>query len=197
MSFAGSDMLVIFLLGKYSKLSGKEIFEKSKKERECLEFAPKHSSTIYEAIVRLSKNGYIKKVEEKEVRGTLEKFWSLTSLGQKRYLKIRYALPIIDLIPDFERFPCRECKKRDVEECWDSWFNELNEISRKQFKKTLRYERKKLKELLDNQALIELVYWLRMLEIPEKILKDKFKLIIEILQPENLSMQNRKGILKG
>lgn len=191
MSFAGSDMLVIFLLGKYSKLSGKEIFEKSKKERECLEFAPKHSSTIYEAIVRLSKNGYIKKVEEKEVRGTLEKFWSLTSLGQKKYPEIRYALPIIDFIPDFERFPCRECKERDVEECWDSWFNELDEISRKQFKKTLRYERKRLKELLDNQALIELVYWLRMLEIPEKILKDKFKLIMEILQLENLSMQNQ------
>ena len=60
------DQIVIIILGKHDKLSGKKIFEETKKEKECsVLLLPKYESSIYGALKRIEEQGFIEKVDEK------------------------------------------------------------------------------------------------------------------------------------
>lgn len=140
--------------------------------------APAYSSAIYEAKNRLREKGYIEKVKEEKVKAIPKEFYDLTGKGRQMYAKLnRFYLPLIEYIPSFEDMPCKECER--VRECWEDSFKMLEETLVDFLGKTPIYRKEKMKELFGKPAgLEEMVFWLRMLQMPQKMLKEKFEPIL-------------------
>src|SRR3972149_6876561 len=93
---------IILVLGKHDRLSGKQIYEEAKKEKECSKLVlPTYGASYYKYLTEIEKSGFIRQVEEKRVRGTLERFYSLTQKGKDAFSEIRDTFPIEDMIPSF------------------------------------------------------------------------------------------------
>ena len=181
LSLSSSEMLFIKIVGKYGALSPLDIYEKLKKEAGCVGIAPAYPSTIYDAKNTLRKKGYIKKVKEEKTRAISKEFYDLTEKGREMFAKLdRFYLPLMEFIPLFEDWTCKGCKR--TQECWEKGFKILNETLAEFQGKTPTYREEKMKELFGKPAcLAELVYWLRMLKMPQRILEEKFKSILSEL----------------
>lgn len=175
------DQIVITILGKHDKLSGKKIFEEAKKEKECsVLLLPKYESSIYGALKRIEEQGFIEKVDEKRVRGTLERFYSLTQKGKKIFDKLHDVFLIVELLPDFweMRSICLKCKQKEVEDCWKIFAKDL-EIAVRDMKDIFPKSQSRGSNFLKQEFktpghLREFIFWLRMLKLPKKRLKDEF-----------------------
>jgi DNA-binding PadR family transcriptional regulator len=178
MSLSPSEMLFVKMVGKYGALSPIDIYRKLKKEKGCIGLVPTYPQAIYEAKNRLRKWGYIEKVKEKKVKAIPEEFYDLTEKGRQKFAELdRFYLPLIAYIPNFEDVPCEECNR--FQECWENSFKILNETFGDLFGRTPIYQKDKIKERFRKPTrLEELTFWLRMLKIPQKILKEKFEPIL-------------------
>ena len=183
-------MLVLFLLGKKGKLSGNKIYEEAKKEADCSGRRPEHKSSIYRSIKKLVEKGYLEEVEKREVRGTLEKFYSLTKRGQKKYPGIRDQFHIWELVPDFDATSqkCLKCEASDVEDCWEICHEILEAVARRVLKKSyVSFKLSLLKKHFKTPGeLTEFTYWLNMLLVPRKTLREKFESQIQVLGLDHL-----------
>jgi DNA-binding PadR family transcriptional regulator len=181
MPLSSSEMLFIKIVGKYGALSPKDVYEKLRKEAGCVGMAPAYSSAIYNAKNTLREKGYIEKVKEEKVKAISKEFYNLTEKGREMFAKLdRFYLPLIECIPSFEDAPCKGCER--TLECWEDGFKMLNETLAEFQGKTPIYREEKMKELFRTPAcLAELVFWLRMLKTPQRILKEKFKPILSDL----------------
>ena len=186
MSLSSSEMLFIKIVGKYGALSPKDVYEKLKKEIGCAGMVPKFSSAIYDAKNKLRDKGYIEKVKEEKVRAILKEFYGLTEKGRKMFVTLeRFYLPIFEYIPSFEDIPCEGCKK--VQSCWEDTIGMLNETLADLLGKTPIYREDRLKKHFGKPAYLEeLVFWLKMRQIPQRVLKEKF---ISILSDLGIDIQ--------
>jgi DNA-binding PadR family transcriptional regulator len=178
MPLSSSEMLFIKIVGKYGALSPKDVYEKLRKEVGCVGMAPAYSSAIYDAKNSLKKKGYIEKVKEEKVKAITKEFYDLTEKGRQMFAELdRFYLPLIRYIPSFEDMPCKGCAR--VQECWEEVFKMLNETLADFQRKTPIYQEQKMKELFGKPACLEeLIFWLKMLKMPQKILKEKFESIL-------------------
>lgn len=172
---------IILVLGKHERLSGKQIYEEVKKETECSKLVlPKYVSSYYDYLKEIEKNGFVKQVDEKRVRGTLERFYSLTQKGKTAFSQIRDVFVIEDMIPSFIdlQHSCLECKQTEVEKCWSIYSKDLEVLLRDikdAFPKAHSEPLKFLKQEFNNPGeLREFIFWLRMLKLPKKRLQDRF-----------------------
>lgn len=173
--------LIILILGKHGKLSGKQIYEEAKKERECSKLVlPKYVSSYYEYLKKIEKKGFIKQVDEKRVRGTLERFYSLTQKGKEAFNEIRDMFIISQIMPSFVELQhsCSTCKQAKVEECWNIYGKDL-EIILGDMKDVFPRSRSQPTSFLKQEFktpghLQEFIFWLRMLKLPKKRLEEKF-----------------------
>lgn len=179
---------IILVLGKHERLSGKQIYKEAKKETECSKLVlPKYVSSYYDHLKEIEKNGFVKQVDEKRVRGTLERFYSLTQKGKKAFNVIRDVFVIEDMIPSFVDLQhlCSECKEADVERCWDIYSKDLEVVLRDTkdaFPKSHSEPVNLLKQEFRNpRELREFIFWLRMLKLPKKRLQDRFSTQMERL----------------
>jgi DNA-binding PadR family transcriptional regulator len=181
MPLSSSEMLFIKIVGKYGALSPKDVYEKLGKEAGCVGMAPAYSSAIYNAKDTLREKGYIEKVKEKKIKAIPKEFYDLTEKGRQTFAKLdRFYLPLIDCIPNFEDTPCKGCKR--ILECWKDSFKMLKETLSEFQGKTSIYQEEKMKELFGKPACLdEFVFWLRMLKMPQRILKERFKHILSDL----------------
>ena len=181
MSLSSSEMLFIKIVGKYGALSPKDVYEKLRKEAGCVGMVPAYSSAIYNAKDSLREKGYIEKVKEEKVKAIPKEFYDLTEKGRQMFAKLdRFYLPLMDCIPSFEDTPCQGCER--VRECWEDCFKMLNETLADFQGKTPIYREEMMKELFGKPACLEeLVFWLRMLKMPQRILKEKFGPILSDL----------------
>ena len=173
---------IILVLGKHDRLSGKQIYEEVKKETECSKLIlPKYRSSYYEHLTEIEKNGFIKKVDEKRVRGTLERFYSLTQKGNDVFNVIRDTFVIEDITPssfiEIQR-SCIKCSPVKVEECWNIYGKDLEVVLRDIhdiYPKSHSGPPSLLKQEFKTPGhLREFTFWLLMLKLPKKRLEDKF-----------------------
>jgi len=178
MSLSSSEMLFIKMLGKYGILSPIDIYRKLKEEEGCVGLVPTYPQAVYAAKDRLREKGYIKKVKEKRVRAILKEFYDLTDKGKQKFAELdRLYLPLIEYIPSFESTICEECNRH--QECWEDGFKILNETFGDMFGKAPIYQKRRMKERFEKPiGLMELNFWLRMLRMPQRILKEKFEPIL-------------------
>jgi len=173
--------IVIILLGKHGKLSGKQIYKEARKEKECsILVLPKYSSSIYKALKTVEEQGFIEQVDEKRVRGTLERFYSLTQKGKKAFNELLDVFPIVELLPDFleMRSACLKCKPDQVEDCWKIFSKNL-EIAISDVKDIFPNSQPRaanyLKQVFKTPGhLREFIFWLKMLKLPKKRLEEYF-----------------------
>jgi DNA-binding PadR family transcriptional regulator len=171
---------IILVLGKHDRLSGKQIYEEAKKEKECSKLVlPTYGASYYKYLAEIEKSGFIRQVEEKRVRGTLERFYSLTQKGIDAFSEIRDTFPIEDMIPSFiEQHLCPDCEAVQVEECWGIKSKDLEVVLRDMhdaFPKSHSVPLNLLKQEFKTPGhLQEFTFWLLMLKLPKKRLKDKF-----------------------
>jgi len=180
MSLSSSEMLFIKMLGKYGILSPIDIHKKLREEKGCIGLVPKYPSAIYDAKNRLKEEGYIKKVREQKVKAMTKEFYDLTEKGRKKYAEIsRLYLPLIGYIFSFEEVDCEKCNENNRKECWEDGFKILNETFGDLFGKTLRYPKQRIREKFEKPiGLMEFNFWLWMLRIPQRMLKEKFEPIL-------------------
>jgi len=183
MGFSDSDLIVLFVLGKKEKLSGSKIYEESKKHIECFGRRPEHKASIYPSIQKLMKEGYLKKVGEKRVRGTLERFYSLSERGQSAYSLVRETILVWEDVPDFRSSECYRCEDSLVEDCWEFFSEKLEAVVQRVFRRpNVVFEPSMLKTLFKSVGrLQEFIYWLNMLTAPKKIMTERFQSQIRAL----------------
>ena len=180
MSLSSSEMLFIKMLGKYGILSPIDIHKKLREEKGCIGLVPKYPSAIYDAKNRLKEEGYIKKVREQKVKAMTKEFYDLTEKGRKKYAEIsRLYLPLIGYIFSFEEVDCEKCNENNRKECWEDGFKILNETFGDLLGKTLRYPKQRIREKFEKPiGLMEFNFWLWMLRMPQRMLKEKFEPIL-------------------
>lgn len=170
---------IILVLGKHDRLSGKQIYDEVKKEKECSKLIlPKYGASYYKYLAEIEKDGFIKQVEERRVRGTLERFYSLTQKGKDAFSEIRDTFPIEDMIPFAEQDLCQDCDANQIEKCWDINSKDLEVVLRDMrdvFPKSHPIRLDLLKqEFKTPGCLREFIFWLLMLKLPKKRLEKKF-----------------------
>ena len=172
---------IILVLGKHDRLSGKQIYEEVKKEKECSKLVlPTYGASYYKYLAEIEKSGFIRQVEEKRVRGTLERFYSLTQKGKNAFSEIRDTFVIEDTIPSFIEIQrsCIKCDPAKVEECWNIYSKELEVVFRDihdVYPKSHSGPLSLLKQEFKTPGhLREFTFWLLMLKLPKKRLEDKF-----------------------
>lgn len=175
------DQIVILILGRHDKLSGKQIYKEAKKEKECSILAlPKYASSFYEALKRIQEQGFIEQVDEKRVRGTPERFYSLTEKGKKALDELRDLFLILELLPDFQQMQsmCWKCKPKEVENCWKIFSKDL-EIAIRDMRDIFPKSQLRGPDFLKQEFktpghLREFIFWLWMLKLPKKRLEEEF-----------------------
>jgi DNA-binding PadR family transcriptional regulator len=171
---------IILVLGKHDRLSGKQIYEEAKKERECSKLVlPVFGASYYGYLNEIEKGGFITQVEEKRVRGTLERFYSLTQKGRDAFNEICDTFPIEDMIPLFvESQLCIDCETVQLDRCWNIKSKDLEVVLREMhdaFPKSHSTSLNSLKQEFKTPAnLEEFIFWLQMLKLPKKRLNDKY-----------------------
>ena len=172
---------IIIVIGKRDKLSGKQIHLESKKEKECSKtLLPTYPSAYYESLTKLENEGFVEQVGSKQARGAVEKFYALTQKGKKTFNEIRDTFIIQD-IPPFAEIQqlCLKCDSKTVEECWLIFAKDLD-ITLKDMKDVFStFRLQSLPDLKKNfgtpNNLREFIFWLKMLKLPKKRLKEKFE----------------------
>jgi len=131
-------------------------------------------------LAELEKSGFVKQVDEKRVRGTLARFYALTQKGNYAFSEIRDTFVIEDLTPSFIEIQqaCLGCDPEKVEECWNIYAKDLEVVLRDMHDTFPKSHLKPLsvlkQEFKTPGSLNEFIFWLRMLKLPKKRLKDKF-----------------------
>jgi len=172
---------IIVVMGKRDKLSGKQIYSEVKKEKECSKtLLPTYPSAYYESLTKLENEGFVEQVGSKQARGAVEKFYALTQKGKKTFNEIRDTFIIQD-IPPFAKIQqlCLKCDPKRVEECWLVFAKDLD-ITLKDMKDVFStFRLQSLSDLKQNfgtpNNLREFIFWLKMLKLPKKRLKEKFE----------------------
>lgn len=173
---------VILVLGKHGRLSGKQIYEESRKENECSKLIlPKYESSYYGYLRKIEEKGLIEQVDERRVRGTLERFYSLTQKGKKVFNELLDLFVIENMTPaDFLEMQseCSTCEQDNVEKCWEIYVKDL-EVTLNGMKDVFPKFRLQPLNLLKQEFktpghLQEFIFWLHMLKLPKRRLKDKF-----------------------
>lgn len=184
--FSNSDLIVLFVLGKRGRLSGDKIYKASKKDpllrEDCSGRRPESPSSIYRSIRKLVEKGYLEEVGERRVKGTLERFYSLSKQGQEIYPGIRDQFHILEFVPDFDAMSraCLKCEASIVEDCWKEYHASFNAIAKTVPLPTLK------EHFRTPNDLAEFTYWLNMLSVPKKRLTEKFESQIRVLGLEYL-----------
>jgi DNA-binding PadR family transcriptional regulator len=174
------DKWIIVLLGKHRILSGKRLIELAKKETECSKkVLPKVESSFYERLRKIEKEGFVELVEEKRIRGTLERFYSLTPKGKNAFDELYDLFKIDEMVPDFlaQQQICPTCNEETVRDCWEIYSKDLD-IALQDIP-AVRRESQRIQPPLKEEFktpgdLHEFVFWLQMLKLPRNRLKKKF-----------------------
>lgn len=172
---------IILVLGKSNQLSGKQIYEEAKKEKECSKLAlPTSLSSYYEYLGELEKEDFVRQVAEKRIRGTVAKFYSLTQKGKDAFPEIQDTFVIDEMIPAFidSKRACSECNPTKIEQCWSIYAKDLEVILRDMQdifpKSRLRPLSEVKQEFETPYNLREFIFWLQMLKVPKKRLNKKY-----------------------
>jgi DNA-binding PadR family transcriptional regulator len=172
---------IIIVMGKRDKLSGKQIYSEVKKEKECSKtLLPIYPSAYYESLVKLENEGFVEQIGSKPVRGTVEKFYTLTHKGKKAFNEIRDTFVIQDILSFAEnQESCLECESKRIEKCWRIFAKDL-EITLRDMPSFfpsfhLKPPSDLKQEFITPNNLREFIFWLKMLKLPRKRLKEKFE----------------------